>query len=265
MALDVQVRSHITALGSAAGHPAKSVHLITTAGVAYLLTALRVGSNTLGALALRLQHSPIDPADAAPLELAADTLALALDYARLHGALNQPPVVDDLHRLLDNDALLELLAERMNISQRSGQLAVVEIDGWYAFKDQVDGAVSTAVLNDFAGHLHGSARGTDLIGWLGEGRFALWLERSDTAGAVAKIERVKRALKELAAPNGIAQSRLTLSAGIASWMPSSLPVPAADLLTRAVTALQTACRHGRGHWAVADDAPQRKSNSNPSR
>jgi diguanylate cyclase (GGDEF)-like protein/PAS domain S-box-containing protein len=260
LAADTIIRRHLTVLADADAHPAKTVEVTGSDDRTYLLIALRLGARSLGALALH----PDQAADRATpdetpwpaLDAVADILAFLLDHARLNSALHQAPAVDDLHRLLDKTAITELLTERISNRQRTGQVVVMEIDGWHTFAAQVDEAAALAVLNDFAAHLHATARDADLVAWLGEGRFALWLERSDTPGAVAKIERLKRLLKEIALPNGVAQSRLTLSAGIAPWpqmtMQAGAPSSAADLVAKATDALQSACRHGRGHWAVAD-------------
>lgn len=260
LATDNQLRSHLTALSGAAARRAKSALVTGGDGRTYLLTALTLGTQTLGALAIHLdQEGGVDEHTAASWTTLADTLALLLDHARLNGAVNQAPAKDGLHRLLDKTAFCELLAERIHSSQRTGQVVVMEIDGWHAFAEQVDDAAAKAVLNDFASHLHATARGSDLVAWLDDGRFALWLDRSDIPGAVAKIERLKRILKELAIPNGVAQSRLTLSAGIAPWTQpgvlAGLAESAQDLVAKATDALKSACRHGRGHWTVAASAP----------
>lgn len=221
-----------------------------------LVVPIRLGATTLGALMVALAEASTndDAALAAPFELAANTLGVVLDHARLTAASARAPGIDDLHSLHDSAEFDRALASRLESSGQSSRIShllALEIDGYLAAMGRIDHAIGEAILNEFARTLRHGTRSGDLLAWLGDARFALWLDRSDLNGAVSKIERLKATLKEIAAANGLAKSTLNLSCGVAPWPLAVKQASAPSLLALASAALDEAKRKGRGQWAQA--------------
>jgi len=225
-------------------------------GKPLLAVPIRLGAAILGVLIVALAEASVhdDAALAAPFELAANTLGVVLDHARLTAASARAPGIDDLHNLhngADFDRALAARLESAGPSSRLSHLLLLEIDGYLAAMARIDHAIGEAILNEFARTLRHSTRHGDLLAWLGEARFALWLDRSDLNGAVSKIERLKATLKEIAATNGLAKSTLSVSCGVAPWPMAAKQASVPALLALASAALDEAKRKGRGQWAQA--------------
>jgi diguanylate cyclase (GGDEF)-like protein len=186
-------------------------------------------------------------------------LGLALRTKTLHeelrlgdAGLGSAVLTDSLTGLANRRAVEERLRVASGMA-RSGagplSVALADLDGFAAVNDEWGYAVGDHLLQAFAGLLHESCRGDDVIGRYEEEAFLLVLPgtRLDEAWHVA--ERVRERAGALGLAFGATSGpRLSASFGVAehreqdSW---------SDLLGRAVAALRRAKRAGRNRCEVA--------------
>jgi diguanylate cyclase (GGDEF)-like protein len=157
-------------------------------------------------------------------------------------------------RSLDED--LEALHARSRRYGRGYALAMCDIDRFKAYNDSSGHQAGDQALRAVAATLAGELRLSDGVYRYGGEEFLLVLPEQTLDGALVAVERVRRAVAQLAIPQPGAgpDGVLTVSAGITAYAPGDTTT-AAQLLEQADAALYRAKSAGRNRIAVADNPP----------
>jgi len=148
-------------------------------------------------------------------------------------AIEQLANHEELERVSRIDALTGLLNRRVFITEMSGRLAEAERSGWRGALCYLD-LDNFKSVNDCHGHHRGDTalvavadvlrahvREDDLVARVGGDEFALWLEKMDGPGALAKANALLATAGELAGYSGDAAHPLGFSIGIAVFEPGT--------------------------------------------
>jgi diguanylate cyclase (GGDEF)-like protein len=177
--------------------------------------------------------------DDRPGELSAEQLALLQDLGRqvvelfelrrvstLAGRLALTDPLTGLPNRRAADAALASAIRRAERGLGTPSIVVVDLDGFKEVNDRDGHAAGDAVLRWVATQLSSTARGVDLVARTGGDEFVVLLEHTGGSGAVAAVDRLRRALTD---PEG-ALPAVSASVGFATYRPGDSP---ASLLSRA--------------------------------
>jgi two-component system, cell cycle response regulator len=150
-------------------------------------------------------------------------------------------------RFLDDFLRNELARASRNKSELS--VAMIDVDHFKQFNDKHGHAAGDRALRHVAQTLELAMRRTDLVARYGGEEFVVVLPESTAAQAIAKLNAVRDAIEHeplmLAWKDGrSAPSRITVSAGIASWS-EARGQSAGELVAEADSRLYEAKRGGR--------------------
>jgi diguanylate cyclase (GGDEF)-like protein len=165
----------------------------------------------------------------------------------LHQALDriqQLAITDELTGLYNRRYIKEVLSQQKALADRGDYgfvLCLADIDYFKRVNDRYGHAGGDAVLRQLAQLLEQAVRDVDFVARLGGEEFLLVLSRTDEAGAVAMLERLRRRLTEVQWEQCPAL-RLTLSIGISAYRPGETWE---DCLQRVDSALYQAKHDGR--------------------
>ena len=171
--------------------------------------------------------------------------AAALEEA--NAAITQIAATDHLTSLFSRRSFHESLERAVSLARRHGSslaLLSFDLDGLKLVNDSAGHAAGDEVLVSFAELLGSACRAEDLPGRLGGDEFCVLLPGIDLGGARGLAERVLAAVRSCAV---LAQRGVTVSGGVAQWVPDD---PPDDLLRRADEALYAAKRVGGDAVAV---------------
>jgi diguanylate cyclase (GGDEF)-like protein len=174
---------------------------------------------------------------------------LRLGDARLRSAV----LTDSLTGLANRRAVEERLRVASDLARAGAgplSVALADLDEFAAVNDEWGYAVGDHLLQAFAGLLHESCRGDDVIGRYEGEAFLLILPatRLDEAWHVAERVRERSAALGIALGEGARGPQLSASFGVAEHRAADAWN---DLLGRAVAALRRAKRAGRNRCEVA--------------
>src|SRR5215203_2700961 len=130
-------------------------------------------------------------------EWLASQAAIALENARLHDVVQRQAMTDELTGLVNRRRFISALeAEIERASSLGGTVSVVliDLDDFKPINDRFGHHAGDRVLQAFASLLEAHVRPIDMAGRLGGEEFALLLPDTDTAGAAATAERLRRSL-----------------------------------------------------------------------
>jgi len=170
-------------------------------------------------------------------ELAAEAAVLAAANA----TITRIAATDDLTGLANRRHFYEALAKAISLARRHGYPVVLvsfDLDGLKRVNDSAGHEAGDEVLTGFAALLAALCRAEDLPGRLGGDEFSVLLPGIDQSGARGLAERVVVAVRSCAV---LERRAVTVSAGVAQWLPDELPD---DLQRRADEALYAAKRGG---------------------
>lgn len=222
---------------------------ITAGGVGLLVCPWTLSPNRVGCLALwrSAGERTWDPEDTARAATAAAMMRVMLEYGpdesgidRLTGLPNR------LYFLEETDRHIERLAQ----DQSPGTLMVVEVDALDRFTLTHGQSARDWTLMRVGALIRAMVRPSDLVGRIGGGSFAAWLNGMDHMTAAERAEALRgRRLSLPEAPNRGVITIPTLSIGIASRTADS-EEDARGLLVRAREAAALARIDGGG-WRVS--------------
>ena len=156
-------------------------------------------------------------------------------------------------RSLDED--LAVLHARSRRYGRRFALAMCDIDRFKAYNDTHGHQAGDQALRAVAATIARALRGGDSVYRYGGEEFLLVLPEQTVDTAQVAVERVRRAVEQLAIGDAAAgPSPLTMSAGITAFGPGEATT-VEELLRQADAALYRAKSAGRNCIAVADDQP----------
>jgi two-component system cell cycle response regulator len=171
--------------------------------------------------------------------------------------LNELLVVDEKTKLNNFRSFQRRLAEEWLRAERYGMplsLVMLDLDDFKRLNDTLGHLAGDRALREFALLVQGGARATDLAARYGGEEFAIVLPH--TAGAMAALvaERIRAAVREFVFLADETPSRLTVSAGVATY-PSHPDIDDPDALVRAADrALYRAKDQGKDRVVIDDGA-----------
>ncbi len=185
--------------------------------------ALRTGDDTIGVLVIA---SPISrkmtSAELERLQVIAHQSSLSLQNALLHGELERLSVTDRLTELYNHGYFQQRLESELGRAARFGHalsLIMLDIDDFKEFNDTFGHPRGDALLKAVSAIIRANLREIDVAARYGGEEFAVVLPETDTAGAVAVAERIRRSVAEFQLPGalGLLPAGRSVSVGVASF------------------------------------------------
>ncbi len=173
--------------------------------------------------------------------------SLRADQRRIHAELEH----DALSGALTRRAIMERLEERLGRDrERPFSVIMADLDHFKAVNDNYGHLVGDAVLREGVRRIRAALRAPDLVGRYGGEEFLVLLDGAGLNTALEVAERVRRHLEATPIHVKGHQVPLTLSQGVAQWLPGER---LENLLQRADSALYRAKQRGRNRteWAEA--------------
>ncbi|MGP1383213.1 MAG: diguanylate cyclase domain-containing protein [Thainema sp.] len=186
-----------------------------------------------------------------------DRKSAELSLQQANKELERLASVDGLTQIANRrrfDAYLAQEWKRLQREHRPLCLILCDIDYFKLYNDYYGHPAGDACLVQVAQVLRQSLkRPADLATRYGGEEFALILPNTSAAGGITIAQTIQQALHELHLPHvySTASHQVTLSLGIASWIPQPDQSPA-NLIAAADAALYQAKQQGRNQYAIAD-------------
>jgi diguanylate cyclase (GGDEF)-like protein len=225
------------------------------------LTPKGAAGAPLGVISLdAVSVAAFSTADLRVLETFANTAAIAIDNARLHAEVQRLAVTDSLTGLANPRAFEQALSTEFLRAGRYGyalSLVIMDIDSFKLYNDTYGHPAGNERLKAIADILRATVRDPDLPVRYGGEEFALLLPHTNTAGALARAERIREAAEAAApqqSPLGEPRPGYSLSLGVASFPIDALT--AEHLLLAADNAELAAKRGGKNRVIAATPLPQ---------
>ena len=189
------------------------------------------------------------PDDVETLSGLAVQAGVAIENARLHRAVEQQAITDDLTGLANRRQFYEVLGREFERAHRFGtplSLVMLDIDDFKRVNDThpMKHLAGDAVLRSVAMAISGHIRDIDLAARYGGEEFAVLLPQTDHEGAVNLAERLRTAIAErLVSFGGEDEIAVTASFGVSSG--PDLDQTQLDLIAAADNALYASKREGK--------------------
>ena len=168
----------------------------------------------------------------------AHALRLAIERNRLHAALLDLALVDDLTGLYNRRGFLTLATRDLRLARRGNEtllVAFADLDDLKGVNDTAGHAVGDRALRDTAALLRQTFRDSDLVARIGGDEYAVLVRHAGPESAGVLAERLKRQVREFNRRAG-RPYQLSISLGFATHKASTLG-SVAGLLDRADRAL----------------------------
>jgi len=168
----------------------------------------------------------------------AHALRLAIERHRLHAALLDLALVDDLTGLYNRRGFLTLATRDLRLARRGNEtllVAFADLDDLKGVNDTAGHAVGDRALRDTAALLRQTFRDSDLVARIGGDEYAVLVRHAGPESAEVLAERLKRQLRDFNR-RAARPYQLSISLGFATHKASTLG-SVAGLLERADRAL----------------------------
>ena len=168
----------------------------------------------------------------------AHALRLAIERNRLHSALLDLALVDDLTGLYNRRGFLTLATRDLRLARRGNEtllVAFADLDDLKGVNDAAGHAVGDRALRDTAALLRQTFRDSDLVARIGGDEYAVLVRHAGPESAEVLAERLKRQVRDFNR-RGARPYQLSISLGFATHKASTLG-SVAGLLDRADRAL----------------------------
>ncbi len=168
----------------------------------------------------------------------AHALRLAIERNRLHAALLDLALVDDLTGLYNRRGFLTLATRDLRLARRGNEtllVAFADLDDLKGVNDSAGHAVGDRALRDTAALLRQTFRDSDLVARIGGDEYAVLVRHAGPESADVLAERLKRRVRDLNR-RAARPYQLSISLGFATHRASTLG-SVAGLLDRADRAL----------------------------
>jgi diguanylate cyclase len=152
---------------------------------------------------------------------------------------------DDLTGVYNRRALLVAMEEakqRANVTGEPLSICVIDLDLFKRYNDEFDHLTGDRVLQAFAQAVQDGLRSTDVFGRYGGEEFVQILPHTALSGAILDAERLRNQISTLDIPFARSRGPLTVSVGVAQYMPGETIV---QTFARADGALYKAKQLGR--------------------
>jgi diguanylate cyclase (GGDEF)-like protein len=163
-------------------------------------------------------------------------------------------LTDALTGLPNRRRFEEVLGSEIDRLQRYGgscAVAIVDVDHFKSFNDQLGHPAGDSALRELAELLRDGLRTSDLAARIGGEEFGLIMVGTEKAAAAAVVERLRHATEERDFAAG-GRGRLTISAGVAACPGDAMDF--ATLFALADDALYRAKAAGRNRTCLAGEA-----------
>lgn len=147
------------------------------------------------------------------------------------------------------DEALQRETARAQRQRESLSLIMADLDWFKSINDRYGHVIGDQVLAGVAAAFGGQLRPYDLAARYGGEEFGFLLPGTSTGGAIAVAERIRKEVEKIIIPG--CPERITLSLGVASWMPGET---LEQFVARADAALYTAKNNGRNRVEAASDS-----------
>ncbi|HEX9704304.1 MAG TPA: diguanylate cyclase response regulator [Gemmatimonadales bacterium] len=168
----------------------------------------------------------------------ARALRLAIERNRLHSALLDMALVDDLTGLYNRRGFLTLATRDLRLARRSDEtllVAFADMDDLKGVNDSMGHAVGDRALRDTAAVLRQTFRDSDLVARIGGDEYAVLVRHARPDSGTVLGDRLKRQVRELNR-RAARPYQLSISLGFA-WHKAGSLASVAGLLDRADRAL----------------------------
>ncbi|HZS00863.1 MAG TPA: diguanylate cyclase [Chloroflexota bacterium] len=189
------------------------------------------------------------------LQALAISMFTALDNARLYARLRETAVTDALTGVFNRRYFADQftrMCERAEQDNRPISLILFDVDHFKTLNDTLGHQAGDAALRDLGAVLRDGLRPSDFAARYGGEEFAVVLSDTDGDGALRIAERLRQAMAERWAKNGL--GTITASAGVAA-APAAAPYAPAQLVDAADRALYAAKAGGRNRTVTAAPRP----------
>jgi diguanylate cyclase (GGDEF)-like protein len=212
-----------------------------------LSVSLGTGSDHVGSLLIYPHRDrPFSEDEGRLAHWLAAQASIALENARLHRAVEQQAITDDLTGLANRRRFSESLGLEVSRAERFGgilALVLADLDDFKRVNDLYGHHVGDEVLRRFADLMRESVREFDLAVRHGGEEFAVLLPETDLDGGVRLAERLAEALRGVRfVSRGGEEFTVTSSFGVAAFPAAG---SAEQLMLTADRALYTAKKNGK--------------------
>ena len=217
--------------------------------------ALRSGGASFGVLLIASStRRALSAAELDRFRVIANQASLALQNALLHEELERLSVTDRLTELYNHGYLHQRLEQELERATRFGHnlaLIMLDIDDFKQFNDRFGHPAGDTVLRAVSSIIRQNLREIDLAARYGGEEFVVVLPETDTDGALAVAERIRRSAAEYqhVPVEGSEPVAQTVSLGVATY-PAHAATPA-GLIEAADRSMYDAKRLGKNQVAVA--------------
>jgi len=178
--------------------------------------------------------------------------------------LHEVAITDDLTKVYNHRHFQECLSRQLEKARRIKEtfaLVLIDLDRFRKINEQQGHLYGDEVLKGIAQVLKKTCRAEDTLARCGGEEFSILLPDTDTMGAMAFVERLRRELGKLSKGLIGLPSPIALSAGIAQWTPEFPEMTGKDLIRSADDALLAAKRKGENRSVVSESTstPKRLS------
>ncbi len=163
----------------------------------------------------------------------------------------------DLYNRRHMDAELARLFSMTKRYRTPMSAILLDVDHFKQINDQHGHQAGDHAIREVADLLRGLLRTSDVVGRYGGDEFLILLPKADTAGALKLADRILRRARETEFCKAVKPLRLTLSLGLASFLPDDHVASHEDILARADRALYDAKVAGRDRVSTWEQAQAR--------
>ncbi|MDQ3700813.1 MAG: sensor domain-containing diguanylate cyclase [Chloroflexota bacterium] len=150
------------------------------------------------------------------VQLFSGHVSIALQNARAHRAVEIRAQTDALTGLKNHGTFVEHLA-RATEHRAPFSVLLLDLDDFKSFNDRRGHEAGNVLLAGIGAALLGAGRETDEVFRYGGDEFAMLLPATDSAGAVAVAEKIRRAVSTVRSPGSRRRSGVTCSIGVATF------------------------------------------------
>ena len=223
-----------------------------------LLVPLMRGDQMIGYLSVREPHDRRIPSveKVQTLEVFATQAVTALQSARQYDEIKRLTFIDALTPAYNHRFFQEALSKEINRHSRTGHemaLAMLDIDNFKKINDSFGHPVGDEILKGLVEELMTNARDSDVVARYGGEEFAIIFPDTPAAFASDAANRLREIVARRVFPLQQLDKTLhiTVSIGVAVYPRDG--ATAADLISRADTALYFAKKNGKNQVAMAVD------------
>lgn len=212
---------------------------------AWMGVVLNSHNTILGVLAVQLDDSSMEQADAELLEFVGQHIATAIERKELLARLHRAALYDDLTRLPKRELFYDRCRQALSSFERNQQtLAIlyIDLDGFKPVNDQYGHATGDKLLQQIAQRLQQRTRQTDTVARFGGDEFVVLLTQMDAASMVLAIaEDIRLSLN---APFLLNTQAISITPSIGIVMSSTASGSIETLLESADNAMYQAKKQG---------------------